>query len=85
MHSLNILSKAQINKVKDTSQKVTMHRLNSLTEALIAPNSLVRKASGVISKQFNLEHVRKRKMARHVKPQPLFLKMSLLKVDSVYA
>ena len=51
MHSLRILSKAQINKVKQVSQKVALHRPDSLTKALdglfkyilvIAPDSLVR-------------------------------------------
>ena len=34
MHSLNILSKAQINQVQDVSQKVTLHRPNSITKAM---------------------------------------------------
>ena len=34
MHSLNILSKAQINKVQDVSQKVTLLRPNSITKAM---------------------------------------------------
>ena len=32
MHTLNILSKAQINQVQDVSQKVTLHRPNSITK-----------------------------------------------------
>ena len=34
MHSLNILSKAQINQVQDVSQKVTLYRLNSISKAM---------------------------------------------------
>ena len=34
MHSLGILSKAQINQVIDASQKVKLHRPNSITKAM---------------------------------------------------
>ena len=34
MHSLDILSKAQINPVQDASLKVTLHHPNSITEAM---------------------------------------------------
>ena len=34
MHSLNILSKSQINQVQDVSQKVALHRPNSITKAM---------------------------------------------------
>ena len=34
MHSLSILSKAQINYVKHVSQKVTLYRPDSLTKAM---------------------------------------------------
>ena len=55
MHSLIILSKAQINQVQDVSQKVTLHRPNTITKRWmtcsnimeIAPDSLMRYASGV--------------------------------------
>ena len=34
MHSLNILRKAQLNQVENVSQKVTLHRPNSITKAM---------------------------------------------------
>ena len=34
MHSLNILSKVQMNQVQDVSQKVTLHRSYSITKAM---------------------------------------------------
>ena len=34
MHFLNILSKAQINQVKDVSQKDTLHRPNSIAKSM---------------------------------------------------
>ena len=34
MHSLNTLMKAQINQIQDVSQKVTMHRAYSNTQAM---------------------------------------------------
>ena len=34
MHALDILSKAQTNQVQDASQKVTLHRANSITKAM---------------------------------------------------
>ena len=34
MHSLNILSKAQINQVQDVDQKVTLHRPNSIIKVM---------------------------------------------------
>ena len=34
MHSLDILSKAQINPVQDVSQKITLHRPNSITKGM---------------------------------------------------
>ena len=85
--------KAQINQVQDVSQKVTLHRPNSLTRWMansnkleIAPDSHVRKACGVISNPLILEHVQhKRKIACHAETQPLFLQMSLPKVDFAYA
>ena len=42
MHSLNILSKAQINQVQDANQKVTLHRPNSITIANIMENKVSR-------------------------------------------
>ena len=92
MHSLNIFNKAQINKVQIVSEKVKLHRQNSLTKAMyglfnyimeIAPDSLVRKTSVVISNLSILEHVHKRKGARYAKSQPLFLQMSLHKVACI--
>ena len=38
LHSLDILRKAQINKVQDASQKVTMHRPKSITIMEVVPN-----------------------------------------------
>ena len=55
---------------------------SNITE--IAPDSLLRKASMVISKPFISQHVNKRKSARHAITQPLFLQMSLLLVDCAY-
>ena len=34
MHSLDILSNAQINQVQDASQTVTFHRPNSISKAM---------------------------------------------------
>ena len=51
----------------------------------IAPDSLVRQAGGVISKPSVLEHMHKRKIARHALSQLLFLQMITLELDSVNA
>ena len=65
MHSLNILSKVQINQVQDVSQKVTLHGHNSLTKFSyksdggleIVPDSLMHIVNGVISKPPVLEQM----------------------------
>ena len=53
-----------------------------LNELEIEPGSLVRLATGVISKPPVLEHVHKRKIARHALSQLLLLQMITLKLDS---
>ena len=73
MHSLRFLIKAQINLDKYVSQKTTLRRLNSLTKAM---DDLLRyignRAWFACALSYwghletaRLEHVRKRKTARH--------------------
>ena len=49
----------------------------------IEPGSLVRQATGVISKPTVLEHVHMRKIACHAQSQLLLLQTITLKLDSV--
>ena len=50
----------------------------------ITPDSLVRSASGVISKLSVLEHVHTRKMACHAKFPFLYLQKGMLKVEYIF-
>ena len=77
MHHAYILSKAQMNKVKDVSQNVTLHHPNSLNKAMdglfkyIAPDS-----SGVIMKPSILEHMYIKKKNGMLCENPTFVSIN---------